>query len=597
MDPYKLLGVQESSIKHPSDLLPVRERAKKLYKRYAAEKKKFDAKKVLEAFDQIKLRLKGRPGEGSNKILGRSRMERMMDKHYNRQTKDIKKDKKVQKELRKARKGEERFLLPGEKERISTGRGRKLYEKKKRRRRQRMQRKIPKKQVQALEGLQRLAKVISSKSKFPKAIGLVYRWMKEYMNQDNREFVFEVLADVTDYDFLTEDREGRQGVVMTFEYVFNYFKEWFDKADEQKALCASWKAATVLACQCHTDDVFTLTKAIAALTQVVDHLEKHKDKLGKNVRYDLDHQKPVKKPRIKFQDVKLEDGYPIVSSPEPEGSPCAKSEDDSDDEVKKEDADDDNDIKSEDGDDVKDEIKAESKTNGSNGKASKSVLAAPVLPPKDEPVGPVGPMPSPSPGAEVLDLSSDDEPPKNGAAKKPAEEIAIDSEDDDESIKEEVLSSDMSDDEDAVSIGDESDDCGESDDEVEMNIFPVPATTESLYRLRKHFIDRCCTQLFASRGPKWATSKVDTFFQDLFYRKAVFAAEQQIQIEAWQSRIKTLQREGDRNVGETNNILESARPVIDSREMRVVSDADSNVWAAKQTFDSRDTGGGRGIIR
>jgi len=36
----------------------------------------------------------------------------------------------------------------------------------------------------------------------------------------------------------------------------------------------------------------------------------------------------------------------------------------------------------------------------------------------------------------------------------------------------------------------------------------------------------------------WARPKIDAFFQDLFYRRSVFAAPQRIQIEAWQSRIK-----------------------------------------------------------
>merc|ERR1711974_129976 len=73
MDPYKLLGVSASSIKHESDLIPARKRAKTLYKRYSADKKKFDAKKVLEAFEIIKRNFKGKLGEGQNKILGRSR--------------------------------------------------------------------------------------------------------------------------------------------------------------------------------------------------------------------------------------------------------------------------------------------------------------------------------------------------------------------------------------------------------------------------------------------------------------------------------------------------------------------------------------------
>lgn len=102
--------------------------------------------------------------------------------------------------------------------------------------------------------------------------------------------------------------------------------------------------------------------------------------------------------------------------------------------------------------------------------------------------------------------------------------------------------------------------------------------------------------LFLQRGPMWARPKIDAFFQDIFYRRSVFTQEQQTQLEGWQSRIKTNQRAAERVVGEANNPLEAHRPVIDSREMRTVIDSDSNAWAAKQTFDSRESNAGR-VIR
>jgi len=86
MDPYKILGVPESRASKESDLDNLRKRSKLLFKRFKDEKNKFDAKKVLEAFEIIKQKIKhGELGKGDNKILGRSRKERDLDKHYNHQ--------------------------------------------------------------------------------------------------------------------------------------------------------------------------------------------------------------------------------------------------------------------------------------------------------------------------------------------------------------------------------------------------------------------------------------------------------------------------------------------------------------------------------
>lgn len=58
MDPFKILGVSESSIKGKSDFERVRQKSKELYKRLAQEKKDSQAKRVLEAFELIKVKFK-----------------------------------------------------------------------------------------------------------------------------------------------------------------------------------------------------------------------------------------------------------------------------------------------------------------------------------------------------------------------------------------------------------------------------------------------------------------------------------------------------------------------------------------------------------
>ena len=114
MDPFKILGVANREIKGPSDVEKLRRRAKKLFKRYASEKKKFEAKKVLEAFEHVQRSQK----MSDIKILGRSRKERELDKHFNHQTKEIKNNKEVRRHLKRARKGTryQRMHLPGDKD-------------------------------------------------------------------------------------------------------------------------------------------------------------------------------------------------------------------------------------------------------------------------------------------------------------------------------------------------------------------------------------------------------------------------------------------------------------------------------------------------
>lgn len=592
MDPYKLLGVPEAKIKHPSDLVAVRSKAKKLYKRYVGEKNKFDAKKVLEAFDMVKQNLGGRLGEGDKKILGRSRMERMMDKHYNHQTKEIKNDKNLKKALKKARKGDADVMhLPGDKERVPTGRGYKMYKRRRRHRHHRSSRRLmQKKQVECLAGLQRLAVVLPFESKFPKAVKLLHRWMKEYMNTDNREFVFEVLQDIVDLHFLLDETEARQDVLITFEYVLNYFKAWFAEGDNEKALGSYWQVAGNLASRCFTDDAFTLSSTLSKLTEALTLLESYRDDLKDGVRFEDDYGgvAPAAKRQRRLREMSLQ-------TPLPEASPGESIEDGASDQDCDEGFDEDDEeeeeldeaiVKTEDGvklekgtgiktkkdEDVKDEKFGVEEAGDS--KAEQKV--------KDELPREVGPAPGPTGPIELADSSEEGEA---GGVK--AEAIDIDSAE--ESVKDEEIS---------LSSGDSSDEESiEVMSDVEGSVFPVPPAIESLYRLRAHFVDRCLATLFQNRGPLWARPKIDAFFQDLFYRRSIFAEDQRLRIEAWQSRIKTNQKLGVRDVGVANNPMEAHRPVVDAREMKTVIDSDTNAWAAKQTFDSRESSGGRNVIR
>ncbi|OLQ10451.1 hypothetical protein AK812_SmicGene5849 [Symbiodinium microadriaticum] len=299
MDPYKVLGVPASQVKHPSDIDKVRQRAKKLYKRFAAEKNKFQAKKVMEAFEMVQRNMK-KIGEGAYKLLGRGRKERELDRHFNHQTKEIKKDRRVKRHLTKARRGEvhgeKRMHLPGDKERIPT------FRRSKKRRRHKMA-KIKKPNVDVLQGLERIAAVLPQRTKFPKVVKLLYRWTKEYMNVDNREYIFRVLNDVTKLPFLAEDSEGRQDVICVFEYVLSYNSLWFKEDEKRQMLGRAWQLATVTFCQCFTDDAFTLSSTIAKLNEAFALIEKSKPEID---AYLEEKQKRAAKHEAKVEASKLE---------------------------------------------------------------------------------------------------------------------------------------------------------------------------------------------------------------------------------------------------------------------------------------------------
>mmetsp|Transcript_9194 Transcript_9194/g.20356 ORF Transcript_9194/g.20356 Transcript_9194/m.20356 type:complete len:572 (-) Transcript_9194:254-1969(-) len=571
MDPYKLLGVSANTVKHPSDLDKVRHRAKTLYKRFVKEKKKFDAKKVLEAYDMIKQKSKGTLGQGEMKILGRSRMERMMDKHYNHQTKEIKKNKHLKRALRRMQHGEKRVHLPGDKERIPTGR----MARRKRRRQRRREIMAKRMKVDVLQGLQRLGAALASEHKFPKAVKLLQRWIREYMNQDNREFVFEVLEEVVSATFLTDDPHARQDIIEVFEYVLAFFSSWFEQAEDRKMMALYWRVATVLSCRCFTDDAFILASTIVKLNEAMGMVEEKKDIIS---------------------DAKSDGGTPAaLATPATPATPASPAPSPGGGisgierrmELRRLRAKEELKAKEEKGElggkkelSVKEETELEAKSNGNGRCLDKHEAKEEVKEEVKEELIDLDDVEE-----EMIDIDDDD-----------GDDPFIDIDDDsDEDLNEEEISSDISS-EVEMEMKDE-EISSEDGEEVDDSVFPVPSCGESLAKMRTHFVDRCLAALFQNRGPLWARSKIDTFFQDIFYRRSAFDLEQQKQIEAWQSRIKTMQKEGERNVGQANNPMEAQRPVIDSREMRTTFDADSGSWAAKQTFDSRERLGGRNVIR
>lgn len=592
MDPYKTLGITASSVKVDSDLSKVRHKAKQLYKRYAAEGDKFSAKKVMEAFDLVKSNMK-KIGEGAYKLIGRGRKERELDRHFNHQSKEIKKDKRVRRTLKQARKGEKRFHLPGDKERIPD-KARMYRKSRRRRRREHERRKAKKPKLDILQGLHRLAAVLPQKNKFPKVIKLLHRWIKEYMNLDSREYIFQVLDKLSKAEWIGDEWEPRQDVIVIFEYVLAYNKQWFDESERNQMLAQAWQLSTVTFCKCFTDDAFTMNSTIQRLNEVFALIEKQKPVIdlylqdqskreatkleAKREAAKLEKKEEIKD-EAKLEAAKLEsctgkkakglmaepvDVGPIASPGSPADMPVKT-------EVKVEDM------------LVKTEVKEEENENEGDD----------FFGPEDDSDGESEEEEYGEEDAALSDAETKNE--RRGASgpekeKDGGECIALDDSDGDNSEKYEVSSGGSEESADEVTSSSEA-------EELSAMVFPTPSIGESLVELRSAFVFRCLLALFRNRHHIWARTKVDNFFQDVYHRRACLDNEQQTQVEAWQSRIKTLQKENGHKVGEANNILEAARPVVDSREDMVINSADAGSWASKQTFDAREVNAGRNVIR
>jgi len=411
--------------------------------------------------------------------------------------------------------------------------------------------------------------VLPHRAKFPKVIKLLYRWIKEYMNMSNREYIFAVLQNLTQMEWLAEERDSRQDVIMLFEYVLTYNKDWFEQDEKTEMLGKAWQLQTVLQCQCFTDDAFTMTTAITKMNTVFSLIEKQKEAI----------------------DAHLEDKAKREASKLEAKIEAAKQEP------------------------KKEMVKMEA-SQVSNGKVAKLNLAAPVAAdasPQASPASPGAAVKKEEDGEDFFGAGCDDDDDEEEEEEDCEDDEALSDEEEakkEDKVKEEKKASCIDLDSDAESIkqeissgSEESGDVGEVEssseaEETAAHVFPVPSAAETLVTMREAFVNRCLLALFRNRGPLWARSKVDNFFQEIYYRRECLAKEQQSQVEAWQARIKVLQKDSEHKVGEANNNpLESHRPVVDSRELRQVTDADSNTWASKQTFDAREVHGGRQVLR
>lgn len=558
-----------------------------MFKRYQEEKKKFDAKKCLEAFEMIKRKLKkNNIGDENCKILGRSRKERELDKHFNHQTKEIKGNKDLRHELKKRKQSATaQYTLPGEhKERISKRRIRRYEKKKQLIKKEKAKKKVP---VDVIDGLRRLTGFMLKKEKFYKCMEMLYRWIKEYMSRENRQYVFIALSNAIESGHLVHDNDTRTQVLLIFEYTLAYYDYWFTepgKGKNREAFKRFWRVASVLRVHCHTDDAFTLNTTIQSLNDVMKSIEEDSlsalngDDADENVPEQMEDASPnfseaeqeesVRQSLLEKQQNEdaeeddddmaalfggfMNDEPPPSPSPDPVASPSPEASEKPNGPTVKADNSGVNGEKAKKEQSVKKE-----QCNGKEEKPAKKAKKEDV---KKEPAKKVI-------KAEIID--SDDE-------------IEIKSEDEEQVKQEEDLISCSSDESyDEISDTDDDDDGVQfvRMDDREETIFKTPSFDSSFNKLRHHFTE-CLGTLMKTRQHLWARPKIDAFFQQIYYKKDFFTEEQITKIEAWQARIKAGRAE--QKVGEANIPLESKNPVVDARAEVGVASAGSHTWANKQ---------------
>lgn len=504
-----------------------------------SRKQKFDAKKVEEAFEVVKRHFKMK----DKQILGRSRKEREMDKHFNAQTKEIK---KIQKDKRRKRKdmqpGERKpqvYRLPGDRERIKRV-------KRERRRSSRSSRHRVKRQRIAndpLEALEKLASHLKSKEKFPKVIALLHQWVRDYLRPENRPELLGVL-DVIILDCDYTDPEARLNTVHMFQKVLDGQSSWFD-TPEAAELAKAWRLAAITNNQLFTDDTFIMQQAVKVLRGALENFEEPQDE----IRVGDD-----------FFDSASEDGnesdasagpaFPAgasspeslaVSSPVPESRPTSKPASrnqsvERSDSMKALDAE--SDIKSE---VTESDIKPEVTDSDIKPEVTDSDVKTEVS----------GPMPSPFPMPS---------PPSPRGVKHES-----DVKDD---VKDELKETlDLTTADSPIDI-----------DEDELD-WQCPPLEESNRFLREKFMC-CCRTLFNMRSKPWAKVMVESFFQDLYYQRHRFHQNHMQEITDLQAKLKVVvARKEDPTVF---GPMEPVNPVVDGRDdSAIVQGGDE--WSSRQT--------------
>eukprot|EP00392_Amoebophrya_sp_AT5.2_P008754 g8782.t1 len=121
MDPYKLVGFEEFEIRTKQDLERVRVRVKKKWKslcgeaqklseagkKSEADRVKYDAAKLNEAFETVKQRFHKPPEQ----LIGRGRKERELDGFFNHQSKELRRNQAEIEKIRQKETERRRFQI------------------------------------------------------------------------------------------------------------------------------------------------------------------------------------------------------------------------------------------------------------------------------------------------------------------------------------------------------------------------------------------------------------------------------------------------------------------------------------------------------
>lgn len=564
MDPYKILQLPPTA-----DLEACRQKAKNLFKRYMQEdKNKFDAKKVLEAFEMVKRAKKKAHSSNTQQVLGRSRKERELDGLFNKQTKKIDKTKKrnrekqrmLEKQIRRrggSASGKAQMLAMRDKFKRSSRRsGRRRTERP-------MGPAAPPPRKKAREGpiandpLDALYKIIQHlpvEKKFQPAMNLLHRWITEVMKdpEDCKEHLFYALQTAFDTGFVVSRDADRRAVVMkVFRYVLLQ-RSWFATPAEER-LRTVWDLGVVTQNEMYSDDSFEFNAAIGRLKKALATFPTEEER---DAQYEREERERAE--------------ASASAGPTPGPSPASPGPDED-----------------------------EPRTGPALPPATPHALASPEA--DDEPAQGPAPPPVFGPQTQADELAADwdapdadDEPPTQGPAPPPGggrkrarspsdDGNVVDVDEDRSDSGSEDGSDDGSRDDGSRDDGSDgaSDGASDAGNDTKCEAWRPPTEEEAEDLQIIGYVD-CLGVLLgrASSGATWARPAIEQLFTHTYHERSRIPEPLRTKVVNWQADLKRGVATGW--VDNANSILESKHVVVDGRETRMSMTSGTAEWAGKQ---------------
>lgn len=267
MDPYKLVGLDgPHNIRNKDDLEHVRKRVKKKWRDLTNQGKHYDAKALNRAWEQVKNAFEKPPEE----ILGRSRMNRLQDKFFNHQTKEMTKQGK---DINRAHKEQQMAMNKrfqnhhqGSNSHAIRQKMKEQYYRLKRARQQQPTPTGPK--PSTIQMLKKVMGHVVVRNKFTKSVVLLRKWVLELLEYDTRHYGLEAIQQLVETGFCCKFSEVAKIVDETFAQMLELNPDFCDR---NPVIQTMWRDVMIPHCKVHfIEDSFKLNSFILNLKKLIE---------------------------------------------------------------------------------------------------------------------------------------------------------------------------------------------------------------------------------------------------------------------------------------------------------------------------------------